>query len=65
MNVAMSRELLLTDIIYGNCYVMSKDKEKGIIWQKQPKKMASIELSHHTKLVANKLDKTLFNQVCM
>lgn len=49
-------------ILYGNqCYLMSKDKEKGIIWQEQPKHLAAIELNQRTKLVV--LDKDLFKLV--
>lgn len=51
-----------TSIFYGNCYVMSKDKE-GIKWQHQVRRLAEIELSQHAKLVANQLDEELFEEV--
>lgn len=51
-----------TSILYGNCYVMFKDK-KGIKWQNQAKALAEIELSQRAKLVANQLDEKLFEEV--
>ena len=50
-------------VLYGNCYVMSTDKEKGITWQLQTGQLAAIELSQRTKLVADRLDKELFEKV--
>ena len=50
-------------ILYGHCYVMSTDKEKGITWQPQAKQLAGIELSQRTKLVADQLDERLFEKV--
>jgi GTP-binding protein EngB required for normal cell division len=54
-----------TCILYGHCYVMSTDKEKGITWQLQAKQLAAIELSQRTKLVADRLDERLFEKYSM
>ena len=48
-------------IVYGNNYVISTDKETGVLWQPQPKHLAAIELGQHTKLV--RVDENLFEQV--
>ena len=49
-------------ILYGNCYVISKDLEEGAKWQQQPKHLAAIELSQRTKLL--NVDEHLFESVC-
>lgn len=48
-------------IFYGNCYVISTDKEEGVTWQPQQKHLAAIELGHHTKVL--RVDDSLFEQV--
>ena len=51
----------IPSVLYGNCYVMSKDKVEGTIWKQQPKHFATIELGQRTKLVV--LDDRLFQLV--
>ena len=43
--------------LYGNCYVMSREKKKGIVWHSQTKELAAIALREHL------LTKQLFEKV--
>ena len=52
--------------LYGNCYVMSYgNREEGVSWQQQAKQLAAIELNQHPQFVADQLDETFFEEVCM
>ena len=46
--------------LYGNCYVMAKEKEKGIFWHSLTKEIAASILSQHPVMSA----KQLFQKVC-
>jgi GTP-binding protein EngB required for normal cell division len=41
--------------LYGNCYVMSREKNKGIVWQHHSKQLAAMELGQRPTLEANQL----------
>ena len=44
--------------LYGNCYVISRERDRGVVWQPKSKQTAAIELSHHSKV-----DTKLFQKV--
>ena len=42
--------------LYGSCYIMSKDKKMGVVWQQpQTKHLAALELGQHSKMLTSDL----------
>lgn len=41
--------------LYGNCYVMAREKKKGILWQSLTKELAAAALSQHSAMGVKQL----------
>ena len=53
-------------LVYGACYVMSVDKELGIVWEKvlsTSRTLLALQLTFKRTMLAKKIDQSLFKKV--